>query len=174
MEPKGPLLHCQEHATWATAVQSVPPPSTSWRSIVIWSSHLCLGLPSGLFLSVLPIKTLYLLSPLHATCPAHFILDWYLAKYLVRCTDHKAPCYVVFSTPVYFVLRLKCPPKHPILEDLQPTFPQQCDTRSSTCMQNDRQSCGSVYLKPCFLIANWKTKDSAPNDGKHSLTSICS
>jgi len=24
-----------------------------------------------------------------------------------------------------------------------------------------------------FWIANWKTKDSAPNDSKHSLTSIC-
>jgi len=23
-------------------------------------------------------------------------------------------------------------------------------------------------------MANWKTKDSAPNDGKNSLTSICS
>ena len=25
-----------------------------------------------------------------------------------------------------------------------------------------------------FWIANWKTKDSAPNDSKHSLTTICS
>ena len=25
-----------------------------------------------------------------------------------------------------------------------------------------------------FWIANWKTKDSAPNDSKHSLTSVCS
>ena len=40
------------------------------------SSHLCLGLPSGLFLSGFPSKTLYmlLLAPIHATCPAHLIL----------------------------------------------------------------------------------------------------
>jgi hypothetical protein len=25
-----------------------------------------------------------------------------------------------------------------------------------------------------FWIGTWKTKDSAPNDSKHSLTSICS
>jgi hypothetical protein len=28
-------------------------------------------------------------------------------------------------------------------------------------------------LLQIFLITTWKTKDSAPNDNKHSLTSIC-
>ena len=43
--------------------------------LVILSSHLPLGLPSGLFPSGFPTKTLYtpLLSPIHATCPAHLI-----------------------------------------------------------------------------------------------------
>ena len=47
------------------SIQSIPPHSSSWRSILMSSSHLCLGLPSGLFPSGFPTKTLYkyLLSP---------------------------------------------------------------------------------------------------------------
>jgi len=53
-----------------------PQHSTSWRSILLLSSHLCLGLPSGLFHSGFPNKNLYapLLSPIRATCPAYFII----------------------------------------------------------------------------------------------------
>ena len=52
------------------------PHHTSWRSVLILSSLLCLGLPSGLFPSGFPAKIPYtpLSSPICATCPAHLIL----------------------------------------------------------------------------------------------------
>ena len=62
--------------SWASPIQSIHPHPTSWRSILILSTHLSLGLPSGLFPSGFPTKTLYtpLSSPIRATCPAHLIL----------------------------------------------------------------------------------------------------
>ena len=61
--------------SWAIPIQSIYPHPTSWRSILILSTHLRLGLPSGLFPSRFPTKTLYtpLSSPIRATCPAHLL-----------------------------------------------------------------------------------------------------
>jgi hypothetical protein len=44
--------------SWARSIQSIPPHPTSWRSILILSSHLQLGLPSVFFPSGFPTKTL--------------------------------------------------------------------------------------------------------------------
>jgi len=80
MKPEGSLPHSQVLATcpYPQAARSSPYPAhpTSWRSILILSSHLHLGLPSALFSSGFHTKTLYmpLLSPIHATCLAHLIL----------------------------------------------------------------------------------------------------
>jgi hypothetical protein len=50
---------CKLSLSWASSIQSVPPHPTSWRYILILSSHLRLGFPSGLFPSGFSTKALY-------------------------------------------------------------------------------------------------------------------
>ena len=58
--------------SWASPIHSIYPHPSSWRSVLILSTHLRLGLPSGLFPSGFPTKTLYtpLSSAIRDTCHA--------------------------------------------------------------------------------------------------------
>jgi len=62
--------------SWANPIQSKYPHSTSWRSILILSTHLRLGLPSGSLSLQFPHEDSIRppLRPIHTTCPAHLIL----------------------------------------------------------------------------------------------------
>jgi len=67
---------------WASSIHSIPPHPTYWRSTLILSSHLHLGLPSSLFLSGFSTKTLYapLLSRIPTTFPAYLILLAFITR----------------------------------------------------------------------------------------------
>ena len=77
--------------SWAITIQAIYTHPTSWRSILILSAHLRLGLPCGFFPSCFPTKTLYIPSP-HPYAPHVQPISFFSilspAQYWVRCTNH--------------------------------------------------------------------------------------
>ena len=86
--------------SWANPIQSTYPHPTSWRSILILSTHLRLGLPVVSFPPVSPSRPYTPPSPPpyapHAQ-PISFFSILSPAQYWVRSTDHLAPRYAVSS-----------------------------------------------------------------------------
>ena len=72
---------------WASPIQPIYSHPTSWRSFLILSTHLRLGLPSGFLPSDFPTKTLYTPSP-HPYAPHAQPISFFSilspAQYLAR------------------------------------------------------------------------------------------
>ena len=79
--------------SWASPIQSIYPHPTSWRSILILSTHLRLGLPSGSFPPVSPARPYTHPSP-HPYAPHAQSISFFSilspAQYWVRSTNHLA------------------------------------------------------------------------------------
>ena len=88
--------------SWASPIQSIYLHPTSWRSVLILSTHLRLGLPNGLFPSGFPTKTLYTPCP-HPYLPHAQTISFFSilspAQYWVKSTDHLASRYAISSIP---------------------------------------------------------------------------
>jgi hypothetical protein len=76
MEPESSLPYSQVPAT-CPYPEPAPSPPTSWRSLLILSSHLRLGLPNSLFPSGFPTNTLCTLPHTrHMPSPSHYICSY--------------------------------------------------------------------------------------------------
>ena len=93
-----------EKLSWASPIQSIYPHPTSWRSILILSAHLCLGLSSGLLPSGFPTKNLYtpVSSPIRPTCSAHLILLDFITHTILgeECKSFSSSLCNLFHYPV--------------------------------------------------------------------------
>ena len=88
----------------ANPIQSIYPHPTSWRFILILSTHLRLGLRSGLFPSGFLTKALYTPSPRpyapHVQ-PISLFSILSPAQYWVRSSNHSVPRYAITSIPLF-------------------------------------------------------------------------
>ena len=148
---------------WASSFQSILPHPTSWRSIVILSSHLCLGLPNGLFLSGFPTKIPHipLLFFIRATCPVLLILLDFITRTIMgeKYRSFKPlimyfsplSCYLVHPSPKYL-------PEHPIVRHRQPTFFLNMIDQVSHPYKTTGEIIVLFTLIFIFLDSKWKDK----------------
>ena len=137
--------------SWVSPIQSIYLHPTTWRSILILSTHLRLGLSSGLHPCGFPTKTLYttLSSPIRATCPAHIILLVFITRTILRVeykTFSSSFCNFLHSPLTRPPLTKYSPHRHVLKHPQLPLLPE-CQRPSFTPTQNNNQNYSSTYVE---------------------------
>jgi hypothetical protein len=89
---------------------------------------------------------------MYTPVPVSFYSNWSPEQRWVRRTDHEAPHYVVFSTPLSPLPPRAKYSQHPILKHPKPTFLTQCERPSFTPIQNNKQNYSSVYFNLSIFV----------------------
>jgi hypothetical protein len=133
----------------ASSIQSIHPHPTSWRSILMLRSHLCLGLTSGLFPSGFPTETVcnsplahtrYMPLPSHSSRFVHPNNIGWGVQISLRSFLHSP----VTSFRLGRII--------PISTLFSNTLLPQCEWPSFTPIQNNKQNCSSVYLSLYIFV----------------------
>ena len=128
--------------SWANPIQSTYPHPTSWRSILILSTHLCLGLPSGSFPPVSPPRPYtppLLTHTRHMPSPSHSSRFYHPHNIGEEYKSFSSSLCNLLHSPV--TLSLLGP-------NIQLPFLPQCQRPSFTPIQNNRQNYSSI----CFYL----------------------
>jgi hypothetical protein len=161
--------------SWNTSIQIMPPFHFLIDfSIILLSTHRFS--PSGSFPQDSPTcNHLFCLpyTPLNRSISCLFI--WSPRSYLLRSTDHKAPCYVVFSIPLlprptYDQISSSAP--YSRIHSATVTPPMWA-TKFQTHAKQKAPLTFSIFYS-LDLYSKLENKGSAPKHSKHPMSSVCS